>query len=196
MKNRAKEIRFDLIVNHCYATIDVVRSSINQLTPKLIGGEVQCLRKFYLKRQFEVDLLDAIDQHHKEKILPVPVIKVVITSRGNLERTDGVGHSDLRSKLKILFFSLRSMSPLLELQEMLTRSLANRYLLGTLQPRHRRVICSSFSMDESLDDRHLFQQLINRLDNYYIHQQVLVLVFVLSHLIRSVHQRRPEGEHR
>ena len=122
-KNRSKEMQFDWTIKHCYATVDVGRLWINQLKSILIGIAISCARKFYLERQFEGDPLNIIEQHYTERILEVPVTKAIITSPGNLERTDWLGHSDLRSAMKIDFFSRTWVSSLSESQETLTRSL-------------------------------------------------------------------------
>lgn len=68
---------------------------------------------------------------------------------------------------------------------------------------HALFVCSSMSVDESLDDLRLFRQLIDRVNNYYVHQHDLlddnryrlVLVAVVCHLIGNLHQRRVKNEH-
>ena len=207
-KNPSANVRFDLLVNHFYASIDAEQPWIEQLTAKLIDSEVPWLRKFYLERRFPGELLNAIDQHQKEKILELPAIKPIVTTEETSTRT-------------IFPFSLGTVSSLTELHQTLRRHLTDDYPLETLQPEclvhlfsaakptsypvdlHALFICSSLLVDESLAALRLFRQLIDRLNNYYIHQQDsfdddhyrLVLVFLLSHFLRNVQQRRSKGDH-
>ena len=71
----SNDTRFDLIINGLYENEDEDYPWMDQLTKKLIDKDKQWLRKYYLERIYQEELLNAIDQHDKEKIFSVQPMK-------------------------------------------------------------------------------------------------------------------------
>ena len=75
--NTSNDIRFDLIINGLYEeeNEDEDNPWIDQLTKILIEKDNQWLRRFYLEKIYNKELLNVIDTHDKEKMFDLQPIK-------------------------------------------------------------------------------------------------------------------------
>lgn len=208
------DIRFDLIINGLYENDDEDEDYpwIDQLTKKLIEKDKQWLRRFYLKNIYAEELLNAIDQHDKDKIFNIqPNPEVVSVSTVNTiesEQNTSVvvlssSLNDLHEKLSSYVRNTLPNEPIKEI------ALFHLFSSITNYPDDLHVFfgCLLSSLIDpnnfNLISLRLFRRLINLINNYYVHQQDLMddnryrltLVYLVCKFLCEIHRRRSNNEH-